>query len=67
MLDTEVFRCKDPEFETKPIDNEEGFVVRVAFIGEWAESAKDADTEGEVPAEVPDRIDIASSASTIRL
>jgi len=67
-LDVEFFRCKDPDIDVKL----KGFVavVRVAFFGEGAERAKDKDSEGEVPAEVPDRIDIvdiSSSARKIRL
>jgi hypothetical protein len=59
-LDAEFFRCKDSDLDVKLT----GFVFHFAF---FSGRAKDAEIEGVVPAEVPDRIDVASSARKIRL
>lgn len=71
-LDDEFFRCNDPgldEFigfrlEDAPIPAAP--FSRDDFFVEYPDRATDALTDGVVPADVPDRMEIASSAKFIR-
>lgn len=68
-LDEEFFRCREPgrelEFEVGEFSSES--LVRGILLFIQAERARDIVTDGVVPAEVPERTDIVSSARVIFL